>query len=150
MLRSLTLSNKDNKIERNPNFKGDPRDTLDYNTLQRQANLIVDMNYERYNNIDRAVANWKESLKKYYNLDSNVPNLADDEAYKSLVEHGEGAIAHVMLEWKTNTEEQASRLWETVIKRIVSGETTGVTESGAQGLAKWSDWYENKSCEDMP
>lgn len=144
------LSNKDNKIERNSHYKVDPRDTLDYNTLQRQANLIVDMNYERYNHVDRAIQNWKESLKKYCNLDSNVTDLADDEAYKGLIEHGEGAIAHVMMEWKTNTDEQASRLWETVIKRIVSGETTGLLESGSQGLAKWSDWYENKDYEDMP
>lgn len=108
------------------------------------------MNYERYNNIDRAISNWKESLKKYCNLDSNVTDLADDEAYKSLVEYGDGAIAHVMLEWKTNTEEQASRLWEIVIKRIVNGETSSISESGLQGLGKWSDCYENKIYEDMP
>lgn len=123
---------------------------MDYNTLQRQANLIVDMNYERYNNIDRAIENWKESLRKYCNLDSNVKDLANDEAYKSLVEYGEGAIAHVMLEWNTNTEEQASYLWETVIKRIVHGQITAVSESGMQGLENWSDWYENKNFEDMP
>lgn len=150
MLRSLTLSNKDSKIERNPHYKVDPEDTLDYNALQRQANLIVDMNHERYNNIDRAIQTWKKSLEKYCKVDSNVTDLANDEAYKGLVEYGEGAIAHLMLDWKTNTEEQASRSRETVIKRILSGETTGVTESGAQGLAKWSDWYENKNYEDMP
>ncbi|KAJ4388179.1 hypothetical protein N0V93_008786 [Gnomoniopsis smithogilvyi] len=139
-----------NKIERNPRYKADPRDLLEYNTLQRQANLIVDMIYERYNSINEAVKTWKNSMQKYYNLDSDEKDFANDEAYNNLIEFGKGAIAHVMLEWKTNTNEQANRLWEVVIDKIVNSEDTGVSNSGSLSWEKWSDWYGNKDYENTP
>ena len=38
----------DNKLEEDINYVVDPTDALNYNVLQRQVNLIVDMNYDRH------------------------------------------------------------------------------------------------------
>lgn len=68
------------------------------------------MNYERYNNTEEDAKQRKASLKKYQNLDTKQTGYADNDGYKCLIELGEGAIAHIMLEWKANTDEQASRM----------------------------------------
>lgn len=45
-------------------------------------------------------------MQKYSNLDSSATDYADNEAYKRLIELGEGAIAYVMLDCKTPTNQQ--------------------------------------------
>ncbi|POS74099.1 hypothetical protein DHEL01_v207506 [Diaporthe helianthi] len=140
-----------NKIEKDSKFKVDRNNVLDYCTLQRHANLVVDMNYNRYNNIEEALKQFKTSMQqKYDSLDINLPNCSDDDAYKRLTEFGEGAIAHIMIEWKTNSDEQADRIWASLINEIVHGHRSGDFGSGIGRWEDWNDWFENMDYDDAP
>ncbi|KAI3391035.1 hypothetical protein diail_8102, partial [Diaporthe ilicicola] len=105
------------KIEKDSKLKVGRKKLLDYCKLQCHANLVVDTNY---NNVEEALKQFKASMQqKYYNLDTNLTNCTDDDAYKRLTELGEGAIAHIMMEWKTGSEDQANRIWEILIYNII-------------------------------
>lgn len=52
----------DNDIEEDPKYLVDKSNLLDFLILQRQANLIVDMNYSRYCHIDEAIDDWKSCI----------------------------------------------------------------------------------------
>lgn len=124
---------------------------LDYCTLQRHANLLVDMNYDRYSNIEEALKDFKASMQqKYYNLDNSLTDCADDNAYKRLTEFGEGAIVHIMIEWKTNSNEQANRIWEILINEIVYNRRPGDLGFRLGCWEDWNNWFENNDYDDAP
>jgi hypothetical protein len=112
---------------------------------------LVDINYDRYNNIEEALKQFKPSIQqKYCNLDTDLTDCADDDAYKRLTELGEGAIAHIMMEWKTNSDKQANRIWEILINEIIHGRRLGDLGSGLGRWEDWKDWFENKDYDDAP
>lgn len=150
-LTYASFSFTDNEIETKPQFKVDRKNWLYYCTLQRHANLLVDINYDRYKNIEEALEELKASVQqKYDNIDTNLTDYVDDDAYKRLTELGEGAIAHIMVEWKTSSNEQANRIWELLINDIIHGRRLGNLESRLGHWEDWSDWFENKDFDDAP
>lgn len=124
---------------------------LDYCTLQRHANLLVDITYDRYSNIEDALKEFKATIEqKYYNLDTNLTDCADEDAYKRLTELGEGAILHIMMEWKTSSNEQENNIWEILINEIVHGRRPDDLGTQLGRCEDWNDWFENKDCDDTP
>lgn len=108
------------------------------------------MNYERFHNAEDAVKKFKASMQKYCNHDTALTDCADDDGFKGLAELGDGAIAHIMMEWKTNSDEQENRIWAQVMKHIVYGPSSGQLGSGLGLWEDWKDWNENRDYDDAP
>lgn len=88
--------------------------------------------------------------QKYYNLDTDPTNCADNDIYKRLTKLGEGAIVHIMMEWKTNSDEQANYIWEILINDIIHGYRPSNLGSGLGRWEDWNDWFENKDYDNTP
>ncbi len=118
----------------------DPDDLLNYNVLQRQANLIVDMNYERNKLVQARIEAWKAhcTRSRIYS-DSSMYTECDD--FDRLSELGGSIIAHIMLAY---AKEPVS-FWYELLHEIVHGfgNKTGlhIINFGEQYVA-WSEWFQ--------
>ena len=73
-----------------------PEDLINYKVLQRQANLIVDMNYDRNRVVQARIEAWKAHCTQNH-IPSSSPLHTDCEGYDRLLEMDGGIIAHLML-----------------------------------------------------
>lgn len=70
--------------------------------------------------------------------------------YNHLTELGEGAVAHIMMEWKPNPNEQTNRIWEILINEIVHGRRPDDLRTRLGRWEDWNDWFENKDYDGTP
>lgn len=168
MINSL----KDNHLETDKHAKVDPEDIANYLTLNRHANLIVELNHERRQRFRVHITAWKARRAQNASTTTSTttnsaspspertttttttppavaaaasaadPDTACPE-YEALVAMGSGIIAHVMLEYRRDR----AGPWHKLMHQLVC--EMPATEEGAEGAGegayeRWRDWFEQQ------
>lgn len=142
----------DNQLEADKEAKVDPADTLNYSTLARHANLIVELAHERDQRVRRQIDAWKEARGCAQPSPEQVDVSGADTAgqeYDALVEMGPGIISHVMLAY----DNDRTGPWFKLMHRLVRGKAmdAGATDGNREDVVVqqqydlWRDWFENKN-----
>ncbi|KAH6850855.1 hypothetical protein B0I37DRAFT_414233 [Chaetomium sp. MPI-CAGE-AT-0009] len=149
-----------NHLETDNRAKVDPQDVLNYLTLNRHANLIVELNRERRERARAHIEAWKARRAQNLHLTTSAPSspeesnsdtpLADPDTtcpeYDALVAMGSGIIAHVMLEYSRDR----AGPWYKLMHQLVCetpAEDSGVSLLGGGGeyeYERWRDWFEHQ------
>lgn len=154
----------DNHLETDKHAKVDPQDIANYLTLNRHANLIVELNHERRQRFRVHAEAWKARRARNLRITttnspptseaSTTPTPDPDTTcpeYASLVAMGSGIIAHVMLEYRRDRTGPWHKLMhQLVCERPAEGEGDGVpgvgvgagVRSGVGEYERWCDWFE--------
>ena len=121
---------------------------MDYDVLQCQANLIVDMNYDRNKFVQARVQAWKAHCTRNH-VHSNSGMYTQCEEYYKLLELGGSIIAPLMVAYSKDQE----GFWFELLHEIVHGfnEKTGLrTISFKQQYATWNEWFQRKKHNESP
>jgi len=126
--------------------KIDPNNLLDHNVLQRQANLIVDLNHQRNKGVEQTVAAWKDhqernALKSYSGVHT------EGDAYDDLVNFGPSVIGNLMVDYHGQQDGWHHELLHDIVHGEKSGNTTHFKE---HSFNSWKEWFENGEHEDAP
>jgi hypothetical protein len=144
------LDRADNHLETNPSAKIDPNDVLNYLTLNRQANLIVDLNHERARRAQERIEAWrkqtelrqKERLEESGTAQGTASQEGDPDTscaeYAALVDMGPGIVAQVMLAYAADK----TGSWWKVMHRLVCEEEAQKTQEEVQ-YERWREWFED-------
>ncbi|KAM4064925.1 hypothetical protein HRG_012783 [Hirsutella rhossiliensis] len=128
-----------NELEKNKGYLVDPSDPLNYNVLQRQANLIVDINYERNKLVQARIEALKAHCKRSH-VHSNSSMDTECEDYDGLRELGGSIISHLMLASK-----EPSGFWFELLHEMVHGfdSKTGLRIINfKEQYAAWNEWFQ--------
>ncbi|KAL2169325.1 hypothetical protein VTG60DRAFT_6260 [Thermothelomyces hinnuleus] len=136
-----------NHLETDRGAKVDPEDVSNYLTLNRHANLIVELNHERAQLTDTRMRAWKErcaaaSTSPY----SNGPDadIACEE-YDALVQMGSSIIAHVMLEFsKDQSGPWYKLMYQLVREKPMTSAAREDRWAEANSYSLWRDWFEHR------
>ncbi|KAK4033888.1 hypothetical protein C8A01DRAFT_39658 [Parachaetomium inaequale] len=140
-----------NHLETDPQAKVDPEDIINYLTLNRHANLIVELNHERAQRVRRRLEAWKTRCRQLQQQQqpgqlqkqqSAELDTTACEEYDALVAMGSGIIAHVMLEY---SKDRAGP-WCQLMHQLVCEKPMGVMAhpGGLKQYEAWRDWFENR------
>ncbi|KAK3935737.1 hypothetical protein QBC46DRAFT_322766 [Diplogelasinospora grovesii] len=138
----------DNRLEKNRHYLVDPNDLLNYKVLQRQANLIVDMNYERNKLADADLKDWSAYCWKNQMHSSNSGIFTDCQETQDLLSLGPSIVAHLMLAYgpdDLNTKHPGIKFSYELLQRIVygDGEETGLPYLDFKGMyVAWAEWFQ--------
>ena len=136
----------DNAVEQDSNVKVDPTNVLDYNVLQRHANLIIDMNHVRASTFASHVRTWRQYQDEL--LSANSKDYLDHQSYRSIVQMGPGIIGYVFQEYV----DEPGGWWHELLHEIVHGRTSGAGTFFKDRLyAEWKAWFEEgRQLEEAP
>lgn len=126
----------------------DPADVINSMVLQRQANLIVDMNYDRNKLAQARIEAWKAHCTRSH-IHSTSAMYTECEEYDKLLELDGSIIAHLMLAYG---RDQTGFWWE-LLHEIVHGfgKKTGLwTIDFKQQYAEWSKWFKGMKHSEAP
>lgn len=132
--------------------KVNPADTLNYGTLARHANLIVELAHERAQRVTERIDAWKEARGRAQQRTDKADVPGADTAgqeYDALVEMGPGIISHVMLAY----DNDRTGPWFKLMHRLVRGTAmdADVTDGNRENVDvqqqydTWRDWFENRN-----
>ncbi|KAF7371302.1 Acyl carrier protein-like [Mycena sanguinolenta] len=119
---------------------------LDYCVLQRQANLLVDMNDARTQAINSKHAAWYELCESVAHS-SNSSSRTESDEYEDLLGMGASAIPQHMLEYANNPDGWHHELLHETVHGQRSGTGTWFKDREYQ---QWVDWFEHKDYRDAP
>ena len=126
-----------NALEKDEGVKIDPSNVLDHHVLQRQANLIVNMNHERAATLASKVNEWKEYQDTL--LSGNSKDYLDHDSYRSMVQMGPGVMGHVMHHYA----DDPSGWWSEMLHEMAHGNKSGTRTFYKDRLfADWQKWFE--------
>lgn len=131
---------------------------MNYLTLNRQANLIVELNYERAERVKLCIDACKARLSEQQRQQQQHPSHENADVfggeYDALVAMGPSIIAHIMLEY---SKDQTGP-WFRLMHRLVYDQEVGgaLTENGGapfqdgvgdpqERYDAWKDWFEYES-----
>ncbi|KAL1843633.1 hypothetical protein VTJ49DRAFT_615 [Mycothermus thermophilus] len=145
----------DNHLETDPSVKVNPNDVLNYLTLNRQANLIVELNHARAQRAQARIEEWGRqtqarrqggaTAKGTSQAPGDSPNSDADTSsaeYAALVGMGPGIISHVMRAYAADR----SMPWWKVMYQLVCEEPPPAGTAGEeeeQQYERWKDWFEH-------
>jgi hypothetical protein len=118
----------------------DPNDLLNFKVLQRQANLIVDINYERNKLVQARIEAWKAHCTRSH-VHSNSSMYTECDDYDRLLELGGSIIAHLMLAYA----KEPSGFWFELLHETVHGfgNKTGLqTINFKEQYVAWNEWFQ--------
>lgn len=125
-----------------------PADPINYNVLQRQANLIIDMNHDRNELVHSRIHAWKEHCMRN-SIDGNSGMYTQGKEYDDLLELGRSIIAHLMLAYS----ETSTGFWYELLHEIVHGvgKKTGFQRIlFLQLYAEWNEWFQKMNHSQAP
>ncbi|CAA7261573.1 unnamed protein product [Cyclocybe aegerita] len=139
-LRSLFAI--DNELERDKEYLVNPADPINYKFLQRQANLIVDMNFDRNRVVQARIEAWKAHCTRNQ-IHSSSGIYTKCEEYDKLLELGGSIIAHLMVGYSGDQ----TGFWYELLHEIVHdfGKKTGLqTVDFKKQYFVWNEWVSAK------
>jgi hypothetical protein len=138
---TLSSSCLDNALEKDAGVKIDPDNGFDHHVLQRQANLLVDLNHQRNQAFKTLAASW-QAHKKTPEVATAAHSDAhtSGEAYEALAGLGDGVVAHSMLEYVKDVD----GWWHELLHHQLHGEksNSGVFQKN-QLFKDWKTWFEH-------
>ncbi|KAH8900764.1 hypothetical protein GQ53DRAFT_815623 [Thozetella sp. PMI_491] len=135
-----------NALEKDIGVKVDPESVLDYLTLQRHANLVVEMNHQRNKTVDEHVVSWQAHQDKHA-FSALSTDYVSGEGYENLIGMGEGIIGHVMAKYAAEPD----GWWHELIHHIVHGSKAGPGTFFKERLfQEWKVWFENEPHAEAP
>lgn len=147
----------DNHLETDRGAKVNPEDILNYLTLNRQANLIVELNHERAQLTERRIRAWKERCAQLAAATLRYGSCPDAEIaceeYDALIQMGPSIIAHVMLEYsRDHSGPWHKLLYHLVREKPWTSEGREDCWAKANSYSLWKDWFEHgehhEACEE--
>jgi hypothetical protein len=144
----LSSSHPDNALEKDLGVKIDPENILDHHVLQRQANLLVDLNHQRNEAFKKLAADWEIHKKSPEVVTAaHSDDHTSGEAYEALAGLGDGVVAHTMLEYFKD----ASGWWHELLHHQIHGEKSGSGTFRKDRLFKdWKTWFEHHDHDAAP
>ncbi|KAK4151026.1 hypothetical protein C8A00DRAFT_36332 [Chaetomidium leptoderma] len=148
-----------NHLETDKSAKVDPDDIVNYLTLIRHANLIVELNHERAQRAKAWIEAWKahccaQQQQQQSNSNSDSDMTTSGKEYDTLVEMGPGIIAHVMLEYSKD-QTGVCGPWCKLMHQLVCEKPMmdgGIGGQGGVDVQKqyemWKDWFEHMDYEE--
>lgn len=134
------LTKVDNELEKDKGYLVDPSDPLNYNVLQRQASLIVNMNYDRNKLVQARIEAWKAHCKRSH-VHSNSSMYTECDEYDRLCELGGSIVSHLMLAYA----EERSGFWFELLHDIVHGlcNKRGLRDVNfIEQFTAWNEWFQ--------
>ena len=126
----------------------DPEDLLNHKVLQRQANLIVDMNYDRNKLVQARIEAWMAHCRRNH-VQSSSAMYTECQGYDELLELGGSIIAHLMLAYSRDQ----TGFWFELLHEIVHGfsKKTGLRSINfQQQYAAWNGWFQDMEHSEAP
>lgn len=126
----------------------DPEDVINYMVLQRQANLIVDMNYDRNRLVQARIEAWKAHCRRSQ-VFSNSDMYTECEEYYKLLELDGSIIAHLMLAYS----KAQKGFWFELLQEMAHGlgAKTGMEIINfTQQYAGWNKWFQEMKHSEAP
>ncbi|KAJ4306966.1 hypothetical protein N0V88_000339 [Collariella sp. IMI 366227] len=144
-----------NHLETDPSAKISRSDALNFLTLNRQANLIVELNHERFQRAQVRINAWKALFSQQPTSTAitttpiNDPTSTTSEEHTALIQLGPSIVAQIMLEYKKN--HQAGPPWYRLLHELVGERPMEVGGEGEDGVVDvqwqwemWKDWFEKR------
>ncbi|KAL2265488.1 hypothetical protein VTJ83DRAFT_6588 [Remersonia thermophila] len=150
-----------NHLETDPAVKVSPKDVLNYLTLDRQANLIVELNHERAQQAQAGIEAWRRQTqtgRQRRAVEDKTCHVSEEDAqhpdldmssaeHAALVGMGPGIVAHIMLAYAADRSGPWWRVMHQLVceKPAAAVEEEGDTKEGEQQqqYERWRRWFEH-------
>ncbi|KAF2456249.1 hypothetical protein BDY21DRAFT_364962 [Lineolata rhizophorae] len=137
-----------NGLEKDKNYLVNPADLANYKVLQRQANLIVGMNYDRNKLVQARIEAWKAHCMRSH-VQSSSAMYTECQEYNELLELDGSIISHLMVAYSRDQ----TCFWFELLHEIVHGfgKKTGLrTIDFKQQYAAWNSWFQEMEHDKAP
>jgi hypothetical protein len=139
------IDETDNHLETDPQAKVDRDDVLNYHTLNRQANLIVELNHERTQRARACIEAWKVRVHNYQKgQEGSDSDVTSCDEYDALIKMGPSIVGLIMLEYSRDR----AGPWHKVMYHLVCEKRMGLGNGeevvdGQGQYERWQDWFEH-------